>query len=83
MIARPYIVGNILLLPGAVKSYAVPPVSARFIRKISDFVGISSVHVAPFIAAVVFVAGFFSFGLGVSSICASKVICESRWTKYD
>ena len=64
MIARPYIVGNILLLPCAVKSYAVPPVSARFIRKISDFVGISSVHVAPFIAAVVFVAGFFSFGLG-------------------
>ncbi len=64
MIARPYIVGNILLLPCAVKSYAVPPVSARFIRKISDFVGISSVHVAPFIAAVVFVAGLFSFGLG-------------------
>ena len=42
MIARPYIVGNILLLPGAVKSYAVPPVSARFIRKISDFVGASN-----------------------------------------
>ena len=78
-----YIAANRPLLPRTGKCCAGPRVSARFIRKISDFVGISSVHVAPFIAAVVFVAGFFSFGLGVSSICASKVICESRWTKYD
>jgi len=41
---------------------AVPYIMA--LPLVSRFVGISSVHVAPFIAAVVFVAGFFSFGLG-------------------
>jgi len=60
---------------------AVPYIMA--LPLVSRFVGISSVHVAPFIAAVVFVAGFFSFGLGGLVYLASKVICESRWTKYD